>query len=176
MTRQRVDQDRAEAHIRAVIAAVEAAVEEVEAVFGDGMEIPEAFSAPDAMRELWRVANGMQCGDVHIYSSLDASERGMGYAEMLAEGQDRWQGIAEIALAPVFMDRSDGTIWFNWGSSWHELIELRDELPMQQIAPDIWTFTVCYGMGSSYPDFLDPSWTAFLDEHGLFYTEAEESE
>jgi hypothetical protein len=133
---------------------------------GPAGDIPDDAPLYPAARDLCAVVNGMRCSGIDIYSMEDILERGLSYATRLPGGSEAWHAIGDVVGIPVLLKRDDGTIWYPTIWSGHTF----DEGPLQQIAPDLWTFVGWFVMGPGYLDvFSNPDeWVAFLREHDLF--------
>lgn len=124
-----------------------------------------ALLHPD-IRDLCAVTNGMRCRGIDVYGVDDVLERGLSYSTRLPGGPDAWQTVADVIGLPFLLNRVDGTIWYP--TVWN--VHTFHEGPLQQVAPDLWSFVGWFVMGQGYLDiFSSPDeWTDFLQEHDLF--------
>lgn len=167
---RRIERDRAIARIEAVRTAA-AITEETDPLSGAyvlmATDAPHDFPDPEPyhpdLNELFHVINGARCGGVILYNDDEITESVN--PDELDDGE-HWQCVGEIAQIPVFLSRTDGTIW--------HAVEANDEnwpdIPMTQIADDIWSFVAWYAMGPGYREFFKSDkdmWTAFLRENGF---------
>lgn len=169
-----VTRDDAIALLRKVAAAAakaEAAGEDVgDFVYGPAGTTVDPESIPAVLLKLCNVTNGMRCGGIVIYGGSGFLGIGEEFAERLPDGNERWCGIGEIADVPVFMDRSDGTIWHALDATSEDF----EDAEMEQIASDVWSFVAWYVIGPGYQEIFDgedTEWAQFLCRHGFLGVE-----
>ena len=174
-----VSRDDAIARLRKVAVAAaraEASGEDVgDFVYGPAGTTVDPASIPAVLLEFCNITNGMRCDGIVVYGGSGYLGIGKALAEALPDGNERWCGIGEIGDVPVFMDRSDGTIW-------HALDATSEDYPeaeMQQIASDIWSFVAWYVIGPGFLEiFADEDddefeWAVFLRRHGFLDVEGD---
>src|SRR5262249_31781528 len=125
----RIDKVTAIAHIEAVRDAAQA---DGVGMFGSvGVVLPESFEMrvrvpPDiaaGLRDLCHIANGIQCGATFIYDGRRILAQETVFTILLPEGPLRWQDFAMLDDVPVFIDRTDGSIWHSRAATFHGIGE-----------------------------------------------------
>lgn len=167
----RIDRAVAIAHIEAVRDAAQAA--DIGMFGSAGSVQPESFEsrvglAPDiaaGLRDLYHIANGIRCGAVFFYAGRRISAEETSFTALLPEGPVRWQDFALLDDVPVFIDRTDGSIWHSPAAIFQGV----GDLPLQLIAPDVLTFAAWIVMGPGYAEIVgaEDDWSEFLREHGF---------
>lgn len=174
---QVVGRDDAIARLREVAALAseaEACGEDVgDFVYGPAGARVDPESIPAALLEFCNVTNGMRCDGIVLYGGSGFLGIGAALAERLPDGNERWCGIGEIADVPVFMDRSDGTIWHALDATSEDF----QRAEMTQIATDIWSFVTWYVIGPGYVEIFTEEeyedddeefeWAVFLRRNGF---------
>lgn len=169
--------DVAIARLRRVATAAaqaEASGEDVgDFVYGPAGARVDPASIPAVLVEFCGVTDGMRCDGMVIYGGSGYLGIGKAHAEALPDGNERWCGIGEIADVPVFMDRSDGTIWHALEATSEDF----QDAEMQQIAPDFWSFLAWYLIGPGYVEIFNEDeyevgdeefeWAVFLRRNGF---------
>jgi hypothetical protein len=175
---RKIDRAIAIAHLEAVR---DAATADGAGMFGTpNVELPESFEttvalSPDiaaGLRDLFRISPGMMCGQIYIYDPFDMSAEETAFTDLLDGGPARWQDFALLEQVPIFVERTDGTVWHSFAASFQGM----SDLPMQLVAPDVLTFAAWIAMGPGYAEFtgVEDDWAAFLREHGFFGLEEPE--
>ena len=169
MSAPRIDSQSVAARITAARAAINASdIPDLAgrvALIGPPGAIPDDVPYRAELRELLRVVNGMRCDGVGVTGSNDL--RYTDYSDLLEGGSEKWLCIGDFEYVPVFMERSDGTIWHSMDAGSEDFADV----PMAQIAPDIWSFVGWYAMGPGHLEIFpdeDGIWVQFLKEHNLF--------
>lgn len=167
----RIDRAAAIAHIEAVRDAAQA---DGVGMFGSpGVVPPESFEVQAGLsldiaaglRDLNYIANGIKCGAAFIHASRRITAEDTTFTGMLPEGPVRWQDFALLDDVPVFIDRTDGSIWHSPAATFHGI----GDMPLILIAPDVLTFAAWIVMGPGYPEYLEAEdeWSEFLRERGF---------
>jgi hypothetical protein len=151
--------------VRNIIATVGEDATESFAILGDPAGDVDEHSYRPELADLLRTANGMHCGGVMLLGRRGLLEDNR--ADLLEGGSDRWCCVGDIADVPMFVDRGDGAVWFAHDAGPTDFMEP----PMEEIAPDIWSFVGWYVFGPGYRELFQVSgqrWVDFLQEHDLF--------